>query len=173
MTYHPPEMTYHGTAELDPEFATPFQRAANRIFESITWAILITLLAMWAVVGAIFWIPLMLRAMLRFSLGLLQSVFVGQQPEGSAKGLRDAVSFYRRGFVVAVEVVTRKELDRKAKDPETGNLVLLELLWAIPVWYLILLALGWIQTSPVDLWNGFVSIQWSALLGNLIDWIRG
>ena len=172
MTYQTPELRYENPVEMDPDLSAPLKKTMNRIFEFITWSILVVLLAMWAVVGAIFWIPLMLRAMLRFSLSLLQSVFVGRRPDGAAKGLRDAVSFYRRGFVVAVEVVTKEELDEKAKDPETGNLLLMELLWAIPVWYVILFLLGWIQTSPADMWNGFASIQWSAVLGNVIDWIR-
>jgi len=173
MDHQPAAIYYHQIEEPELEQEPPVQKAANRLFSVITWAILFVLLAVWAIVGAFFWIPLLLRAMLRFSLGLVQSVFVGQRPDGSARILRDSVSFYRRGFVVAVETVTREKIDGESKeDPQTGNRLLLELIWAVPVWYLILFAMGWIQASPLDLWNWFAEIRWSEMLGSLIDWVR-
>ncbi len=173
MNNQPSVITYQQSEELDLDKGAQVKKAMNRIFTAITWAILIAVLAVWTVVGAVFWIPLMLRAMLRFSLSLVQSVFVGQRPDGAARILRDAVSFYRRGFVVAVEVVTKEEVEGEAKDPQTGNLLLLELMWAIPVWYLILFSMGWIPASPAEIWGWFASIQWGAELGSLIDWFRG
>jgi hypothetical protein len=173
MEYQPSVVYYHQSEEPAPAQVAPVQKAANRIFTAITWAILIVVLAVWSVVGALFWIPLMLRAMFRFSLSLVQSVFVGQRPDHAARILRDSVSFYRRGFVVAIETVTGEEIDGETKeDPHTGNRLLLELLWAVPVWYLIFFAMGWVQASPVDLWNWFLAIQWSEILGSLIDWVR-
>jgi hypothetical protein len=32
--------------------------------------------------------------------------------------------------------------------------------------------MGWIQVSPLDMWNWFVEIRWSEMLGRLIDWVR-
>jgi len=170
-----PVIHYHLIEELDPDqvVASGPKKTVNRIFVAITWVILVLVLAVWTVVGALFWIPLLIRAMFRFSLRLLQSVLVGQRPEGAARVLRDAVSFYRRGFVVAIESVTREEIEGEREDPQTGNRLLLELLWAIPIWYLVLFAAGWIQASPADLWHWFTDIQWSAALGSLIDWFRG
>lgn len=169
-----PVIHYHSIEELDPDqVVASAPKTVNRIFAAITWVILVLVLAVWTVVGVLFWIPLLIRAMLRFSLSLLQSVLVGQRPDGAARVLRDAVSFYRRGFVVAIESVTREEIDGETQDPQTGNRLLLELVWAVPVWYLIFFALGWIQASPADLWNWFASIQWNAVLGSLIDWFRG
>lgn len=169
-----PVIHYHTIEELDPDqVVASVPKTVNRIFAVVTWVILVFVLAVWTIVGALFWIPLLIRAMFRFSLSLLQSILVGQRPEGAARILRDAVSFYRRGFVVAIESVTREEIDGEAQDPQTGNRLVLELLWAILVWYLISFAMGWIHASPADLWNGFASIQWSAALGNVIDWLRG
>jgi len=172
MNVQAPKYVYQGTAELEEEPEAPVTKAVNRVFEGVTWAVLFLLLAIWAVVGAFFWIPLMFRSLLSFSLSLLQAVLVGRRPEGSAKALRNAVSFYRRGFVVAVEVVTREELEGEAKDPETGIRLFLEMGWAIPTWYLIFFFLGWIQDSPADLWNGLLSFPWKAFLGDVIQWIR-
>jgi hypothetical protein len=169
----PPIASYRYGAELAPHDGAPVRHAVNKAFAGVTWTILAMVLVVWAVVGAIFWIPLMLRSVIQFSLRHLQAVFVGKRPEGAARALQGAVSFYRRGFVVAFEVIMRDEVDGNAKDPETGNLLLLELLWAIPVWYLILFGVGWIQASPMDLWNGLGSIQWGQPLGSLFDWVRG
>jgi hypothetical protein len=168
-----PILSYSRLAQSEPSEGVPVRHAVNKAFAGVTWAILAIVLVVWAVVGAVFWIPLMLRTVLQFSLSHLKSVFVGKRPEGAARALQSAVSFYRRGFVVAFEVIMREEIDGNAKHPETGNLLLLELLWAVPVWYLILFGVGVIQASPVDLWNGFGSIQWGQLLGSLFDWFRG
>ena len=168
-----PILSYSRLAQLESSQEVPVRHAVNKAFAGVTWVVLAIVLVVWAVVGAVFWIPLMLRKVLQFSFSHLQSVFVGKRPEGAARALQSAVSFYRRGFVVAFEVIMREEIDGDAKDPETGNLLLLELLWAVPVWYVILFGVGLIQASPVDLWNAFGSIQWGQLLGSLFDWFRG
>ena len=122
MTGEPPVISYRRTeepgeeppAEMKPE--TPFSKAANHILTGLTWVILGIVLGVWAVMGMLFWIPLLLRAMLRFSLSLLEAVFEGQRPTDSARILRDAVSFYRRGFVVAVEAVTKEEIEEEYEN---------------------------------------------------------
>jgi hypothetical protein len=173
MDHQPAAIYYHQIQEPELEHEPPVQKAANSLFSGITLAVLFVLLAVWSIVGAFFWIPLLLRAMIRYSLSLVQSVFVGQRPDGAARILRDALSFYRRGFVVAVETVTKEKIDgEKKEDPQTGNRLLLELLWAVPVWYVIFFSMGWIQVSPLDMWNWFVEIRWSEMLGRLIDWVR-
>ena len=173
MSYQPPTLAYRRTEELDPDQEHPVKRAADEVFGGITWAVLMVLLALWAFVGAVFWIPLMLRAMFRFALSLVQAVRVGKRPEGAARGLRDAVSFYRRGFMVAVETVTKMEIDPDAKDPDTGNLLFRELLWAIPIWYVIFLWIGWIQTSPLDAWHWWASIEWGEVFRVADQAVRG
>ncbi len=117
-----PILSYSRLAQSEPSEGVPVRHAVNKAFAGVTWAILAIVLVVWAVVGAVFWIPLMLRTVLQFSLSHLKSVFVGKRPEGAARALQSAVSFYRRGFVVAFEVIMREEIDGNAKDPETGNL---------------------------------------------------
>jgi hypothetical protein len=172
MNVQTPTYLYQEAPDLEEVREAPMQKAVNKVFEGVTWAILLLLLAIWAVVGAFFWIPLMFRTLLRFSLSLLQSVMVGRRPERAARALRNAVSFYRRGFVVAVEVVTGEEPDAEAEDPDTGVRLFLELAWAVPVWYLLFFSLGYIQDSPADLWNELVTFPWKPFLASVIDWIR-
>jgi len=148
---------------------SPFAEAVNKAFTVLTWVILSVVLLVWAVVGAVFWIPLLLRAMLRFSISLIEAMFEGHKPTKAAKILRDAVGFYRRGFFVAVEVVTREPIDRREEGPVTENRLLLEVLWALLVWYFIFLLFGWIQASPLDLIDWFFSIPWADHIRDLID----
>jgi hypothetical protein len=175
MTGEPPVMTYRRTDEAaedgpaEGKQETPFSKVANYILVGLTWAILGIVLAVWALVGMVFWIPLLLRAMLRFSLSLLEAVFEGQRPTDSARILRDAVSFYRRGFVVAVEAVTKEDLEEQRGQPMDGNRLVLEVVWAVVVWYLIFLWWGWVQTSPVDVWNWFVGLPWRETAANLLE----
>ena len=115
----------------------------------------------------------MIRAMLRFSISLIEAMFEGHKPARAAKILRDAVSFYRRGFVVAVEVVTREQIDHRDEGPVTEHRLLLEFLWALVVWYFIFLLLGWIQASPLDLWDWLISIPWGDHFGDLVQRFRG
>jgi hypothetical protein len=151
----------------------PYADAIQWTFTALTWFVLFFVLLVWAVVGAVFWIPLMLRATLRFSLRLLETMFEGRKPAKAALALRDAVSFYRRGFVVAVEVITGEKIDERDDGPVTENRLVKEFFWALLVWYFIALLFGWIQASPLDLVDWFRSIPWGEYFGDLVDRFRG
>ncbi len=174
MTSQPPMISYNQRAEPGEVRVKPVERRpAEKVLKALTWAILSVVLAIWAVIGAVFWIPLMIRAMLRFSINLIEAAFEGRRPAAAAKVLRDAVSFYRRGFLVAIEAVMGDSMDRGEVEATTENRLLLEVLWAILVWYFLFLFLGWIQASPADLWDWFSSIPWGDHLGDLVQRFRG
>ncbi len=171
---NPPTMSYRSLGEpveiTDKEPPpSPVVRTTNRIVQVLTWAILAVVLLVWAVVGALFWIPLLLRAMLRFSISLMEAMFVGERPTWAARGLRNAVDFYRRGFLVAVEVVTREDVTEDRRRPAGESRLLFEVFWAALVWYLVLLWIGWIQTSPLDVWHWFVSIPWREAFSAVLE----
>ena len=180
--YTPPSLRAEASGGEEEERGPPaavkrvnetVSRSVNWHFLGITWVILSVVLLVWAVVGAIFWIPLLLRAMLRFSISLIEAIFEGHKPTRAAKILRDAVSFYRRGFVVAVEVVTREPVDQREEGTVTENRLLLEFLWALLVWYFIFLLFGRIQASPVDLVDWFFSIPWADYFRDLVGRFTG
>jgi hypothetical protein len=172
--YLSPEEAGEGSeGEEAPGKQTAFAEVADAILTVLTWVALVVVLAVWAVVGALFWVPLMIRAVLRFSLSLTEATFEGQKPTAAAKVLRDAVSFYRRGFVVAVEVVTGEEIEDAPEGRVSDNRLLLEFLWALLVWYFIFLLFGWVQASPVDLVDWFFSIPWGQYFGDLVDRLTG
>ena len=170
MTSQPPVINYSSAGGPGEEQAPKSDnKAANKILTGLTWVILFLVLSVWAVIGVVFWIPLLIRAMLRFSINLIEAAFEGQKPTSSGKVLKDAVNFYRRGFVVAIEVVMGEEVQEDREETTTENRFLLEVLWAIFVWYFIFLWFGWIQASPVDLWDWFVSIPWREHFGDLVQ----
>ena len=72
--------------------AARYVRNVEKIFAFVTGLILGTVLLIWAVVGAVFWIPLMIRALIRFSISLIEAMFEGHKPARAAKVLRDAVA---------------------------------------------------------------------------------
>lgn len=170
----PPTLSYRSLGEpVEVKEGEPVPsrvtKTSNKILEALTWAILAVVLLVWAVVGAIFWIPLLLRAMLRFCIGLIEAMFAGQRPIQAAKILRNAVGFYRRGFVVAVEAVTREDVPEDHRRPAGESRLLFEVFWAALVWYFFFLWIGWIQSSPLDLWNWFVSIPWAEAVAGLLE----
>lgn len=163
-----PIESYEGEEATEPQPIKQTKAALNVVFKVVTAAILLLILLVWLVVGVVLWIPWVLRASFLFLFSLVESTFQGTQPTEAARVLRDAVSFYKRGFEVAIDMVTREELDDEeevdAVRPEGGRL-LKEILWAVVVWYFILLWAGTIQYSPLDLWESLKSIPW----GNLRD----
>ncbi len=179
MSSKPPVYTYlspDGQEEVvgeEPEkIQTAFSEVADMILTVLTWVVLAIVLGVWAVVGAIFWIPLMVRAMFRFSLSLIEATLEGRKPTAAARMLKEAVSFYRRGFVVAIEVVTGEDVGGRDEAPLGDNRLFSEFLWALLVWYFISLLFGWIQASPLDLWDWLTSIPWAEHFGDLLQRFR-
>jgi hypothetical protein len=163
-------------AEAEGEDAGPLDRGVRYL----TWGILSVCLALWAVIGFIFWVPLLFRSMIHFSLALSQSMLQGTRPVEAGRVLREAVDFYRRGFTVAIAAVFRRpsvaDKAHKAK-PLSARRWMFEITWTVLFWYLVLLGVGVIETSPVDLWNAVVGLPWGewwrAITDTVTGWISG
>lgn len=181
----PPTLHYTATAEPEsaPEevrpssrrLASESERLSDRVLHWFTLGILAVVLAVWAVVGAIFWLPILLRTMVRFSLALVQSTMDDERPEGSASMLRNAVGFYRRGFVVAIEAVLREEPLREGrirKERIDGRRMMKELAWAVVIWYFVLWGLG-VAWSPGEIGAWIWAWPWGEAFGSLLDGITG
>jgi len=168
MTDRPPDFRYRALPG-DEEAEDTGTGVAAGLIRLLTWLILLFCLLVWAVVGAVFWVPLILRTMVLFSVALVQATLEGTSPTAAAGMLRDSVSFYRRGFVVAVEAVMR-EREEEVRDPRRVNrrLLVREMAWAALVWYVALLLLGIELWSPVDAWNWITSLPWAGWLDRLL-----
>jgi hypothetical protein len=175
MPQKPPVLVYRRSRpqeryEEEAKESEPIKQAKvvlNFVFKVVTAVILSLILLVWLVVGIVFWVPWVVRATFLFLISLVESTFQGTKPTEAAKVLRDAVSFYKRGFVVAIEMVGMEELEEDEGVRPEGGRLLREMFWAALVWYFILLWVGTIQFSPVDLWHWFVSIRWGDLVGVL------
>ena len=171
-----PQTLNYRTAAPGPEKARP-----DYLIQTLTWAILSVCLAVWAVFGFILWVPLLLRSMVRFSFSLSQSMLRGVEPVEAGRILRDTVSFYRRGFVVAVEAVfgSRKkeahpDAPRNAKAERLSpRYFVTEVLWAAVIWYLILYALGVTEVSALDGWARIWGLPWAEYWNSVTVWFDG
>ena len=154
------------------------QGPTEKVMNGLTWAILIICLAIWAVIGAVFWIPLILRTMVRFSAAMAPAMLADKKPIRAAQMLRGAVSFYRRGFEVAIDVVAHEPKRGRVEKGEDGGLSLMQFLnefaWAAMIWYGILLFFGAIDLTPIDMWYWVAGIQWSeVLLRPIMEFVAG
>jgi len=151
---------------------------AGQLIRWLTLGILGVCLAIWAVVGAVFWIPLIVRSTLRFSFALIQSMLAGEGPEKAGAILRRSVDFYRRGFIVATEAVLGDASTvgrrRSKSDAKLGSgRIATELVWVVGVWYLILWLVGAVDSSPADLVRGFFELPWGAVFGSVVEGVQG
>lgn len=155
-----PTLNYYSTPPADEAGAVEQSAGTEqskpdrgaRIIEYLTLGILFVCMGVWALVGLVFWIPLLLRTMLSFSLLLVQSVLQDRAPGRAARTLRNAVDFYRRGFIVAVEAVTRQDIEDEGPSRLDGKFLMRELAWSALVWYVILALFGIVWT-PVEIFD--------------------
>jgi len=155
------------------------RRPGERVTKVFSWGILLICLAVWAVVGALFWVPLLLRRIVGYSLGLVPSMLAVGKPWRAAKRLRNAMSFYARGFRVTRDMVTR-DPDREERPLFAGHegtprgvAVWGEVVWAVMVWYAVLLLVGVVHSSPQDLWRYLADVPWSEKVFHpTMEWVR-
>jgi hypothetical protein len=149
------------------------------VMRALTWAVLGITLLVWAVVGFLFWIPLLIRATVLFSVRLVHATLTSQSAERAGERLKDAINFWLRGFIVAIDAVGRSSGDDSDAPPERAvnvGYLLNELAWAGLAWYALLLMTGAVQTSPLDVWRAAAALPWLDTLSSssiaFADWAR-
>jgi hypothetical protein len=155
------------------------RRPGERAMKVLSWGILVICLAVWTVVGALFWVPLLVRRIVGYSVRLVPSMLTVGKPWRAAKRLRNAMSFYARGFEVTRDMVMR-DPDRDERPlfagPEGGSrgiALIGELVWALVFWYAVLLLFGVVDGTPLDLWRHVADIPWSERVFHpTLEWVR-
>jgi hypothetical protein len=173
----PPTAHYASAWELEAaaEGRPGFEKKRENTASPLTWFVVSVCLGLWALVGLAFWLPILMREVVWFSVALGRSMLTGTRPTDAGKALREAVGFYFRGFRVAVRAIVgrteaeEEEEDQKPKPPLKGR-VALEVLWAVLVWYVALFATGVVQATPVDAWEAAVSWPWSQWFDTVAGW---
>ena len=171
MNYNP---TVDYRSDRVPHVPDAQQEPRSRITEVATRVALSVAVAIWAVVGFLIWVPLLLRRIATFVVELTYVTLTDGDPNPAAKRLRAAANFYRRGFVTAVRsVLTPGEGAADAgPGPDTSTParpILQEVAWALVVWYPVLLWLGIAEWTPEDLWNAAAAVPWQEIGMDVVD----
>lgn len=102
-------------------------------------AVLVVTLAIWAIVGLVFWIPLLMRATTVFAAALVPAAFSHRGISQLHDGLQNASGFYFRGFKYAFDAFN-DEPDGSSEPLRLGR-VLLEMLWTAAFWFFLLVVI--------------------------------
>ncbi|MBT8336926.1 MAG: hypothetical protein KJO11_10000 [Gemmatimonadetes bacterium] len=167
-----PSIRYRGLAEPTIVAEAPAEgRVRPAALEWLSRGVLVVVVAIWAVVGAVVWLPLLVRAMVRFSIALVPATLDGTHPEAAAQRLRGAVDFYRRGFIAAAAAVGGRPTGPAlpARRKRDGGMVR-EVVWAAVIWYAVLAVIG-VVWSPLEIGRWLLALPWSAWALSLGAWI--
>ena len=147
---------------------------AHYTLRALMWLIVATAMGVWLLIGFFFWIPLLLRAAVAFSVEVVNATLTGRSAEAAGHMLRRAVDFYKSGFVTALEAIEDPPEHRRpvrATQDEDEEMVvdargfLNEVAWTLLIWYLIASTLGWTAWTPFRVWNEFWAIEWGHHFG--------
>lgn len=153
----------------------------------LTWLIVATAMGVWLLIGFVFWIPLLVRAGIGFSVEVVNATLTGRSAEAAGTMLKRAVDFYRSGFVTAIEAVQDRQRGTPVRGPyardgeaEVGvspRGFINELGWTVLIWYLIASGLGLTEWTPLRAVSEFFSIEWGRHLRiiwhSFAMWVNG
>lgn len=170
-------MNYNPTVDYRSDRPALAQEARDEerswITEIATWGALAICVAVWAVVGFLLWLPLLLRHIVAFIVSLTYATLTDGDMADAARRLRGAASFYRRGFESAVGSVLfgRDGTSSPESSPRrslSARPILLECAWALVVWYPVLLWLGVAEWTPADVWSSIAGLPWSEVATDVV-----
>jgi hypothetical protein len=96
--------------------------------------VLVFVLAVWAVVGFIFWIPLLTRATTVFSAMVVHGTITRQRPDSLKHYLASAAVFYFEGFRITWDVLYGNSVANAPPMKVRFGLVFIETLWTVLFW---------------------------------------
>lgn len=168
-----PTIRYRGVPEpviVDEAAApvTPDTRPAVLVW--LSWGVFAVVVAVWAVVGFLVWVPLLIREMLRFSGALVGATLDGEPPAHAAATLQAAVDFYRRGFVMASDAVHGRIAEPTGRSRPRSRPLARDVTWAVVVWYAVLAVFG-VVWSPLEIVRWAWALPWSSWAVGVGAWI--
>lgn len=130
----------------------------------IRFATLLTTIAIWAVVGFVFWVPMIARATLLFTTHTLYANLRHGNASVMNLGLEHAITFYVNGFRNIIDTVVNDvepERERYSGPAIRFGRLLLETISAGFVWWLTLVSLSQFGWTGPELGEALlVPIQW-------------
>lgn len=106
----------------------------NILVKAVMAIILVVTLTVWAIIGLIFWIPLLLRATTVFSAMIFHAAITKQNSNTTKNSLEAAASFYFNGFRNAINIMKNEVPNSKAIVELRLPVVILEIIWAGLIW---------------------------------------
>ena len=105
--------------------------------------ILLLTLAIWSVVGLVFWIPLLARSTAVFSAGVLLAALSRGDASAYGRQLQGAISFYADGFRQTIDALWVESADNRNVASPSLHIARFvgESLWAALFWLGVLFAL--------------------------------
>ena len=163
----PPESSSLLTAEIDEARSGPWSEPPKKsLFRSDQPVVgsLVELLvkgcsnAIWAVVGLLLWIPLLVRTLLLSVLGIIHGALTGQNPLTVPIRIREASRFYTGQFLTGAGGDQKAGIRRRLRPIR----LLFEVIWAT-VFYALVLALAGVIELPLADGQRALSSTWSQL----------
>lgn len=136
-----------GEAEADEPASAGGERLVHGAETGLRWAVQSVALLLWAPVGLLFWLPLLLRRTVAFVLAVLRAGLTGSEVEMPRRRWEESVHFYRVGFLRIVHAFGDEERFPDRPGPEDGSLAF-ELLWSAAVWTALLWLTGLWPDAP-------------------------
>lgn len=107
---------------------------AGRISSTLLRVMMIVVWGVWAPIGFLLWIPLLVRATIVFAAFVVHAAITGQDPTHLRQHLEAAIDFWFAGFRFARETVQPQSSSVRRPFESQTSRVLIEILWAIAFW---------------------------------------
>lgn len=114
---------------------------AKRITSVLLRLMMLVVWAIWAPIGFLLWIPLLVRTTSVFVGFVVHAAITGQDPSHLRQHLEAAIDFWFAGFRFARETVLAEGREVRRPFESQTSRVLLEVLWAVAFWVAAILVL--------------------------------
>lgn len=131
-----------GGFRLDREHINTFLRAIS----IVRTVILCVCLVIWAVIGFLFWVPMLVHAIARFSALVVYTTIVNADPDMLAIHLEHAVRFYFTGFRNILRAIYARP------QPHTWKSVEFKINWWVVFLHTLGTAVFWAVAVLASLW---------------------
>lgn len=147
----------------------------------LRWGVQAVALVLWAGVGVLFWLPLLLRRTGSYVIAVLHSGLTGREMTGARRRWRVAVAFYRVGFQRIVRAFSDEERfpgpagETEPRGEEDYGSFPFELMWSAAVWTAVLWLTGLWPDAPAAI-REVAGRTWESavvLMRQLREWWEG
>lgn len=125
----------------------------NALENIVMFFVLVVSLLVWAIIGLIFWIPLLLRTTIMLLAVIFHAAITRQDPFMMMNSLEAAASFYFNGFKNAINTIKNEAPDSAATIKIKFSVIVIEILWTALMWLVILILFHFIPAVSFLEWT--------------------